>query len=173
MASTLRCPPAPPPPSSTARVVDAARRAFTPGQAPPVVLAVPGYLQVDSMKGHRLSRFEVLWDDDDPQHAHERAWTAENSKRYLAGAIVVGTVDQVLISALQVKHANLRAAGLARQLLVVDEVHASDAYMTALLRLVLDFHRQAGGHAFLMSATLGAAAAHYYLQPYGARVFGP
>ena len=45
-----------------------------------------------------------------------------------------------------------------RQLLVVDEVHASDPYMERLLRGVLQQHVAAGGHALLMSATLGAAA---------------
>src|SRR5690606_11414884 len=34
----------------------------------------------------------------------------------------------------------------------------SDDYMTALLSDVLRFHLDAGGHAFLMSATLGASA---------------
>jgi CRISPR-associated endonuclease/helicase Cas3 len=41
---------------------------------------------------------------------------------------------------------------------VVDEVHASDAYMTALLDVVLARHASLGGHALLLSATLGGAA---------------
>ena len=56
------------------------------------------------------------------------------------------------------KWAHFRAASLSRSLLVVDEVHASDAYMTELLRGVLQGHLALGGHAMLMSATLGAAA---------------
>ncbi len=47
---------------------------------------------------------------------------------------------------------------MARSLLVVDEVHASDAYMTEILRTVLNGHLDLGGHALLMSATLGAVA---------------
>ncbi len=73
-------------------------------------------------------------------------------------AIAVGTIDQVLLSTLTVDHAHLRATTLLRQLLVVDEVHASDAYMTRLLDEVLRFHLDAGGHALLMSATLGSSA---------------
>ena len=53
---------------------------------------------------------------------------------------------------------------MLRLLLCVDEVHASDAYMTALLRNVLDQHLAAGGHALLMSATLGSDARVRYLR---------
>ena len=52
----------------------------------------------------------------------------------------------------------MRGTALLRHFLVVDEVHASDAYMTQLLDRVLDRHLAAGGHALLMSATLGASA---------------
>lgn len=162
------------------RVRGAIERAFPdPETRPPVVLAVPGYLRVDDVSGERLSRFEVRWDQtagqghevdpllaapdaiwsDDVRSFHQwRGWAAENSKRFLAGAVVVGTVDQVLLSALAVPHSHMRAAALARHLLVVDEVHASDAYMTRILETVLQRHVSAGGHALLMSATLGASA---------------
>ena len=62
----------------------------------------------------------------------------ENTKRYLSGAVMVGTIDQLLMGGLRVRHAPLRSGPMLRLLLCVDEVHASDAYMTALLRNVLD-----------------------------------
>lgn len=146
------------------RVVTAVRRAF-PDEAtrPPVVLAVPGYLRVDEAEGVRLSGFKVLWPDEG-EHRH-RGWAAEHPKRYLAGAVVVGTIDQVLLSTLQVSHSHLRAVSLLRHLLVVDEVHASDIYMTRLLESVLCRHLEAGGHALLMSATLGAETRARLLSP--------
>lgn len=150
------------------RLVAASRRLFGPdGEGPPVVLAVPGYLRVDGVEGHKqpgLPAFEVLWDDHTPAF-RRRAWAGEHGKRYLAGGIVVGTVDQVLLSTLQTSHCHLRAACLLRHLLVVDEVHASDTYMTCLLEEVLGHHLQAGGHALLMSATLGTAARQRLLFP--------
>lgn len=148
------------------RVQRAIRNAFPdPSVRPPVVLAVPGYLQVDGVEGQRalLDRFEVLWNDDDAERFRYRGWAAENTKRYLAAPIAVGTIDQVLLSSLQVSHAHLRATSLLRQLLVVDEVHASDAYMSRLLDIVLKRHLGAGGHALLMSATLGAASRARFL----------
>lgn len=123
---------------------------------PPVVLAVPGYLAVDDLQGRRLPHFRVLWNDDRDRQMRHRAWAAEHPKRFLAAAIAVGTIDQVLLSSLTIDHAHMRATSLLRQFLVVDEVHASDAYMNALLRAVLRFHLGAGGHALLMSATLGS-----------------
>jgi CRISPR-associated endonuclease/helicase Cas3 len=93
-----------------------------------------------------------------------RGWAAEHPKRYLSASLAVGTVDQCLLSALMTDHAHLRATTLLRSLLVVDEVHASDAYMTTLLREVLRFHRASGGHALLMSATLGSTARDLFLR---------
>jgi len=139
------------------RATEFAQRAFGDA-APPVILAVPGYLQVDDRTGHRLPGFEVLWNDDPRDRFRFRGWAVEHPKRYLAGALVVGTIDQVLLAGLQTSHTHLRGTSLLRQLLVVDEVHASDAYMNRLLEQVLRHHFAAGGHALLMSATLGSAA---------------
>jgi CRISPR-associated endonuclease/helicase Cas3 len=148
------------------RVKNAVAKTFTNKETrPPVVQAVSGYIKVDGVEGVPLPHFEVLWPDDSSSNFDERAWAGESSKRYLAGAIVIGTIDQVLLSGLSVKHAHLRATSLLRHFLVVDEVHSSDTYMTRLLQRVLDFHLAAGGHAMLMSATLGIAARLTFLKP--------
>jgi hypothetical protein len=85
-------------------------------------------------------------------------WAAESAKRYLAATIAVGTVDQAMLAGLQVKHAHLRSSSLSRSLLVIDEVHASDHYMTEVQNQLLKVHLRRGGYAMLMSATLGATA---------------
>jgi CRISPR-associated endonuclease/helicase Cas3 len=150
----------------------AAVRAVFPDEAarPPVVLAVPGYAAVDGVSAPgRLATAERLWTDEPADRAGARLWAAENAKRFLAGSVAVGTVDQVLLSALKVPHAHLRSTALLRQLLVVDEVHASDAYMTAVLELVLANHLAAGGHALLMSATLGSTAVQRIVRACGVK----
>ena len=126
--------------------------------APPVGLAVPGMVRVDDTEGVPLPGLDVHWPDDADGAGGDRGWASERPKRYLAGAVMVGTIDQLLLGGLKVRHAHLRSGAMLRQLLVIDEVHASDAYMLALLAAVLDQHRAAGGHTLLMSATLGAAA---------------
>jgi CRISPR-associated endonuclease/helicase Cas3 len=140
------------------RVLKAVDRVFEGRPKPAVALAVPGYISADGVTGRSLPGFEVQWDDD-PTDAERRArWAAEHPKRYLAGTIAVGTIDQALLAAITVKHAHMRAACLLRHLLVVDEVHASDTYMEGLLTHLLSLHTAAGGHALLLSATLGSSA---------------
>ncbi|MGK0360740.1 MAG: CRISPR-associated endonuclease/helicase Cas3 [Bradymonadia bacterium] len=130
--------------------------------APPVSQAVPGYLMADGVAGRRLPEFKVLWADE-AFNRRQRGWSAEHTKRYLAGAVVVGTLDQVLLSVLKAPHTHLRAAGLLRLLLVVDAVHASSVYMGRLLDLALRRLHAAGGHTLLLSATLGAQARAVFL----------
>ena len=72
-------------------------------------------------------------------------------------------MDQAMMAALKVRHAHMRAACLARNLLVVDEVHASDTYMGRILRSLLEAHLGSGGYALLMSATLGYSARRLWL----------
>ena len=135
------------------RVNDALHRMF---DAPPeAVLAVPGQAVAGEALGTRLPNFETLWDDGEPA---PHRWAAEHSARYLAARVAVGTVDQIALGGLQVKFAHLRGSSLARALLVVDEVHASDPYMTETQIAMVQSHLDVGGHVLLMSATLGAAA---------------
>ena len=139
------------------RVNDALRRLFQDKEWGKVVLAVPGYIRFGAEDGVRAGQFDVFWDETDEDKRLAR-WAAEAPRRYLGATAAVGTVDQALMAALKVKWAHLRGACLSRSLFVVDEVHASDAYMTELLRTLLRDHLQLGGHALLMSATLGSSA---------------
>ena len=145
------------------RVDRFARALFPEGDRPEVVLAVPGYLRAGATAGRLVDRFEVLWDDEPDDDRRLARWAAESPRQYLAAQIAVGTVDQILLSGLLVKHAPARASALLRHLLVVDEVHASNIYMHAILGAVLDHHLAAGGHALLMSATLGSDRRVAYL----------
>ncbi|MFT4172189.1 MAG: CRISPR-associated helicase/endonuclease Cas3 [Rhodocyclaceae bacterium] len=81
-------------------------------------------------------------------------WLASSGKRAFLGQICICTVDQVLVSVLPVKHRFVRGFALSRCVLIIDEVHAYDTYMNALLDEVLQKQRAAGGCAILLSATL-------------------
>lgn len=82
------------------------------------------------------------------------AWFAWSSRRALLAHLGVGTVDQALAGALRARHAMVRLAGLWRKVLLVDEVHAYDGYMRALLESLLRWHGMMGDPVVLMSATL-------------------
>jgi len=137
-----------------------------PDARPVTVLAVPGYAQVDGLPPARLLPEDEAanrWQDDKDLQYRERCWAAELPKRFLAATVAVGTIDQALLSSVQTAHAHLRSVCLDRSLLVVDEVHASDLYMSRLLGGLLDHHLAVGGRAMLLSATLGARARHGYV----------
>ena len=145
------------------RVAEFVKSMMPDGVAAPLpVLAVPGYVRAGDFDGRHLPNYRVWWEDG----FHDgRRWAAESSKRYLAAQMAVGTVDQAMMAALQVRHSHMRAACLSRSLLVIDEVHASDPYMRAIIEALLKAHLGAGGYALLMSATLGSSARRRWLSP--------
>lgn len=139
------------------RVLRSMRSLFGP-VAPEPVLAIPGYIKAGDHEGQALPDFTVLWPDDPDEETRLARWAAESARRFLAAPVAVGTVDQAMLAGLQVKHAHLRGAALSRALLVIDEVHSSDPWMTEIQAHLLDTHLARGGSAMLMSATLGASA---------------
>lgn len=125
------------------------------------VLAIPGRLKAGEYSGKKLPGWKVLWDDEGKENSVR--WAAEHSTRFLASMVSVGTVDQAMLAGLEVKHAHMRGSALARSLLVIDEVHASDSYMTTIQHNLLKAHLKTGGYAMLMSATLGSRARSLWL----------
>ncbi len=87
-------------------------------------------------------------------------------KRALLAAYGVGTVDQALMAVLQVKHVFVRLFGLAGKTVILDEVHAYDAYMTGLLGGLLQWLGALGSPVILLSATLPAARRRQLMQAY-------
>ena len=145
------------------RVQKALERLFPKGIE--TILAIPGYLMAGTVHGQAQKDFKVYWEDEPDEETRHARWAAESSRKFLGATAAVGTVDQALLAGLEIKWAHLRGATLARSLLVVDEAHASDAYMTELLQSVLQGHLAVGGHALLMSATLGAVARTAFVRP--------
>ena len=84
-------------------------------QAPEAVLAIPGYLRAGEVHGQALPDWKVRWDDNPDEAKLMSRWAAESARRYLAATVAVGTVDQAMLAALQVKHAHLRASALGSQ----------------------------------------------------------
>jgi CRISPR-associated endonuclease/helicase Cas3 len=81
------------------------------------------------------------------------AWFAGH-KRTLLASNAVGTVDQGIVAVLNARHHFVRLFGLADRVVVVDEVHAYDAYTGGLIERLVAWLQQNGCTVVLMSATL-------------------
>lgn len=68
----------------------------------------------------------------------------------------VGTVDQAMLAGMNVKFGFLRLYGLDKKVLVIDEVHAYDAYMSAIIGRLLQWCASMKIPVILLSATLSA-----------------
>lgn len=88
-------------------------------------------------------------------------------KRALLAPFAVGTVDQAMLAALRVRHGSLRLLGLAGKVVIIDEVHAYDAYMNVIIVRLLEWLAELGVSVILLSATLPAAARARLLSAYG------
>jgi CRISPR-associated endonuclease/helicase Cas3 len=135
------------------RVRENYRKFFTGPELPNLVLA------------HSAARMRMeLGDKNRPDHGYRQEgssasedcgwWLSDNRKKALLADFGVGTIDQALLGVLPARHQALRLLGLAPKILVVDEVHACDAYVLKLLENLLKFHAAFGGSAILLSATL-------------------
>ncbi|WP_283133409.1 CRISPR-associated helicase Cas3' [Rhizohabitans arisaemae] len=92
----------------------------------------------------------------EPERQGPSEWFLKKS-RGLLSPFVVGTIDQLLYAATRTKHVMLRAAGLMGKVVILDEVHAADIYMSQFLLEGLRWLGQARVPVILLSATLPAA----------------
>lgn len=87
-------------------------------------------------------------------------WIADDRRRAFLADAGAGTIDQAILSVLPSRHQSLRLLGLMQRVLILDEVHAYDAYMQREMETLLEFQAALGGSAILLSATLPAIIRH-------------
>lgn len=85
-----------------------------------------------------------------------RSWLAGRKKGPLA-AFVVGTIDQLLFSALACRHLVLRHLAFAGKVVIIDEAHAADVYMAEYLCRAVQWLGAYGVPVVVLSATLPAS----------------
>ena len=102
------------------------------------------------------------WEAADPE---ARRWMASGRKAILA-PFGVGTIDQVLMGVLRVKHSPLRMLAGTTGTLIVDEAHTFDPYMRRLLCRLLTWCAARAAPVVLMSATLPRELATGFFDAY-------
>ncbi len=132
-----------------ARVSSMYRRLYQEDASPPLLLS------------HSAAHLGLEPRRDDPGATREATatstafrWLADSRKKALLAAVGVGTIDQALLAVLTSRHSTLRASGLGRNVLLVDEVHAFDPYQSSLLERLIEAQATMGGSVILLSATI-------------------
>lgn len=95
-------------------------------------------------------------------NANPDSWF-QSAKRALLAPFAAGTVDQALLSVVNVRHSALRAFALAGKVIVFDECHSYDAYTGELIAALIQNIRKWGGTVIILSATLTAEAKRKFL----------
>src|SRR5690606_41472812 len=113
-------------------------------------------------RGRRAERGEPA----PPSEVVAPSWV-QHSKRALLAPLGLGTIDQALLAAMGVKHGFVRLFGLARKVIILDEVHAYDVDMSGLLEHLLAWLGALGAKIILLSATLPSGLRGRLLTAYG------
>ena len=89
-------------------------------------------------------------------------WTRP-SRMGLLGTNAVGTVDQAMAAVLFAKFSMLRLAGLSNKVLIIDEIHAYDMYMSQIIETLLKWCYETDIPVILLSATMQMEQKERYL----------
>lgn len=90
-------------------------------------------------------------------------------KRLLLSPHVVGTIDNLLIAGAQIKHVALHHLAFAQKVVVLDEVHAADIYMSQFLERTLAWLGASQVPVVLLSATLPTSMRQRLIRAYTRR----
>lgn len=150
----------------------AAYRLLEQGKAGGIYFALPTQLTSNKIY-ERFNQFlDVILAPECPHRAlllHGNAWLVNTEmgeegrpggswfhqgKRGILAPFAVGTIDQALMAAMNVKHGFVRAFGLAGKVVILDEVHTYDTYTGTIIDALLDLLVELDCTVLILSATL-------------------
>lgn len=100
-----------------------------------------------------LARSNTEQSEDVSDAVAASSWFTGSKQGFLT-QYAVGTIDQALYGVLNVKHWFMRLHGLTNKVVILDEVHAYDAYTTGLIVQLVRWLSQLRCTVIVMSATL-------------------
>lgn len=95
----------------------------------------------------------MAWMQEDDVKLDNNMWQSDN-KLKLFYPIAVGTVDQLLMTIQGIKYSDLGLVALSNKVLIIDEMHAYDAYMMEELKTLFSYCALMGVSIIVLSATL-------------------
>ena len=101
-----------------------------------------------------VTSVEGIYDDSDPLARVVASEWFTQRKRGLLSPFGVGTIDQVLLAGMRAKHVFVRLFGLAGKVVIIDEAHAYDTYMSKVLDRTIEWLGALGASVVVLSATL-------------------
>lgn len=150
----------------------AAYRILSRNQATGIYFALPTQLTSNKLYERFKSFLSRIMAEDCPHRPlllHATAWLQDTemgeegspggawfnqAKRGLLAPFAVGTLDQALMAAMNVKHGFVRAFGLAGKVVILDEIHTYDAYTGTLLDTLVNLLQELHCTVIILSATL-------------------
>ncbi len=95
----------------------------------------------------------MIWSEADMAKIPKELWTGRTRHQFLY-PFAVGTIDQVLKTILSFRYSCIGLLGLSDKVVIIDEVHAYDAYMLTELICLIKWCRFFDIPVILLSATL-------------------
>ena len=105
-----------------------------------------------------------IHDENEKEGAAIAGMWFSQRRRAILSAFGVGTIDQALLACMPVKHHFVRLFGLGNRVVVLDEIHAYDAYTGTLIECLLEWLRDMRCSVILMSATLPEKCRNSYIR---------
>lgn len=139
-----------------ARMERAWLRLYREGSHPSLVLAHSARRLSENFNASIWAPELLPNDSGDEAAAYDgcAAWFAQSPKKALLAETGVGTLDQAMMAVMAFKHQNLRLLGLNDKVLIADEIHSYDAYMSHVVEKLVEARARCGNATILLSATL-------------------
>lgn len=148
---------------------------LTEGQAPPTTFLAHGKRDLNETYH---TAYKEAWrryfgphvsDESNKKQLHSsvvaHSWLTDR-RRGLLAPFTIGTIDHALMLALKMRFVTLRHLAFAGKVVVLDEVHAADTYMSQFLEDALDWLGAMGVPVIMLSATLPASRREAFIRAY-------